>query len=303
MDRERQLQLLEIPNSIYQNEYAQDLVGVIRRINSPFNLYMRLTDFFNNSSYIYFVVYSIGKRKIILWGVYDKINKNFIVDSSCRYTNLNDLQNFRKASIQHNYSYVGNIVQNKINETLSRFSNISPFHFIKSYDDYINYKFLIGFNEGKIPFDMIPIGSQEFVKDAPLLINEFDYDNIKKEIIQYESKYVNRNDVPQNIIISDNVISALRKIPGYENLSSIDLTSILKNKIAPIIEDLTKQFQIQIQTSEYVSSLFYDQLNTCPNLSNCNENDTNNKGCNMYFYGTGLHYYPGDIAARDNSIL
>lgn len=60
-------------------------VGVHSDLGDPFNVFFRVDDAISNSDLIYFYAQSIGKKKIVMWGVYDRTTNEFLIDNSCVY--------------------------------------------------------------------------------------------------------------------------------------------------------------------------------------------------------------------------
>lgn len=86
---------------------ADDLdlfVGLNTAITSPYNLFLRVSDVQANSSMIYFYAYSLGREKVMLWGIYDTPNNEFLVDNNCIY-DVNDLDNIIKIWQNHAYQF------------------------------------------------------------------------------------------------------------------------------------------------------------------------------------------------------
>lgn len=67
-------------------------VGLIAPLTNPYNLFFKVADIMSNASQIYFYAYSIGKDRIVLWGLYDEDTNEFLVDNACKWTKqLNEI--------------------------------------------------------------------------------------------------------------------------------------------------------------------------------------------------------------------
>ena len=94
--------------------------GVVAPLSSPFNLYFRVSDLERGRDQIYFYAYSLGKDRIVLWGVYDESVNEFLIDDACRWTReLNDVL----ASLrQHDYTFQFTAVRNQITSRANQFT-------------------------------------------------------------------------------------------------------------------------------------------------------------------------------------
>lgn len=98
---------MEMAASTLTQREADDLdlfVGVTTAISSPYNLFLRVSDVEANSTMIYFYAYSLGRERVILWGVYDAINNEFLVDNNCLY-DISDLADIIKIWQSHAYKF------------------------------------------------------------------------------------------------------------------------------------------------------------------------------------------------------
>lgn len=77
-------------------------VSLRSSLDNPFNVFVRLSDL--DKDMLYFYAYSFGKKKIIIWGVYDKINNEFLIDEACQY-NPNELKGILDVWKNNNYKY------------------------------------------------------------------------------------------------------------------------------------------------------------------------------------------------------
>jgi hypothetical protein len=80
--------LVKKPDVATTQRESDDLdlfVGVKTSLNDPYNLFFRTSDISTQAQLIYFYAYSMGKKKIVMWGVYDRSTNEFLVDNSCLY--------------------------------------------------------------------------------------------------------------------------------------------------------------------------------------------------------------------------
>ena len=82
-----------------ENESLDLFVGIIAPLSSPFNLYFRVDDIIGRGdlsplsiNLVYFYGYSLGKDRIIMWGLYDETTNKFLIDNACKWkTQLNEV--------------------------------------------------------------------------------------------------------------------------------------------------------------------------------------------------------------------
>jgi hypothetical protein len=102
-----------------QSDSLDLFVGLKSGLDDPFNVFLRVDDLKNNKDVIYFYAYSLGKKKAIIWGVFDKVNNEFLVDSACKYQ-PNDLKQILTNWNKNNYSYYFNTVRNRISSRVNQ---------------------------------------------------------------------------------------------------------------------------------------------------------------------------------------
>jgi len=99
-----QVQVQEMIKRDTNMESLDFFVALNSRLDDPYNVFVRLDDLLKNNSLIYFYAYSLGKKKIILWGVFDINSNSFEIDDACKY-NANDLKKILDSWKKNNYSY------------------------------------------------------------------------------------------------------------------------------------------------------------------------------------------------------
>lgn len=93
--------------------------GISSPINSPYNLFLRLGDLKEESkNLIYFYAYSLGKQRAIIWGIYNEISNEFLIDSACQY----DLEILNTAMVkwkENQYQIVSTETKDKFSTRIS----------------------------------------------------------------------------------------------------------------------------------------------------------------------------------------
>jgi hypothetical protein len=81
-------------------------------LDDPFTIFIRVEDIINRSPNLYFYAYSIGKKKIMIWGIYDLTNNQFLIDHSCRFA-PNDLKGILDTWKSHQYEFYYTAARNR----------------------------------------------------------------------------------------------------------------------------------------------------------------------------------------------
>jgi len=81
-------------------------------LDDPFTIFIRVQDIVNKSPNLYFYAYSIGTKKLMIWGIYDSVNNHFLIDHSCRY-NPTDLKTILDIWKSHQYDFYYTTVRNR----------------------------------------------------------------------------------------------------------------------------------------------------------------------------------------------
>lgn len=271
-----------------RNEQEDLNIGVIKPLIYPYNLFLNLKQLEDhNMEFVYFFVYTIGAKRIILWGVYDKSTEEFIIDGSCRYA-PSELQTMVNTWKKNEQTYVANSVINRPKEIIARELGNKRM----AYEEYLRDKFILAYINGQISKEELerryPYGYDNFIfrfeEDTGLTEESPDYeielmeyiDNLREQIIKYE-KEINRTD-----------------------LSSYTLANV-SEEIYNAVNKITKQFYNAIKLGKFQIENFYSHLSPCPPISECSLKNFMN-GCQVYYYGSPFaeninYYHAGDVRA------
>ncbi len=88
-------------------------VGLRTGLDDPFNIFVRVADLEEDRSMIYFYAYSMGKKKVVVWGVFDRSNNEFLIDDACQY-NVNDLKTIVDSFKDIKYEFFFSSVRDRI---------------------------------------------------------------------------------------------------------------------------------------------------------------------------------------------
>ena len=95
-------------------------VGLHSPLESPYNIFLRLSDLESNSDIIYFYAYSMGKQRVIIWGLYDRSNNEFVIDNSCKY-HPNDLKIVIDTWKNNKYEYFFTAMKDRKHDRINQY--------------------------------------------------------------------------------------------------------------------------------------------------------------------------------------
>jgi len=262
-----QAQVLLNPTlKIQENNLLNEYVDVIVPLDDPQNLFLNLNNIMDpDSKDIYFFSYSMGKRKVVMWGYYNKNSATFTAEGTCRY-NLVQLNAMLKVWRQNNYRPIGYSVKNKITKRVIKYLGLES-GVIKR-ETYLMYKYVLAFYNGKVTKEQ--------------LVNRFGrniLDTIDDEVRKYSGKpVVNDMDIYSYLDVMQD------KVNEYE--SELNLTVVeqsIVRSFGQIVQQLSQRFYDFIKTGKYLNSEA-----PCPDLEDC---DDDNPLCGSYYYGIKEPYY------------
>lgn len=135
-----QLQLMKMKNKL-----LSDIVEFQKEFNEPYFIFVPMDEIANPTSYFNFIIYELGKNRIILWGIYDKKTKNIHVDNGCVY-GIMKIANYHKLMMTK-FILVNSVVKNRISNLVKQFSgivkyprNYHEYRMFKAYLQYLNTK-------------------------------------------------------------------------------------------------------------------------------------------------------------------
>jgi hypothetical protein len=96
-------------------------VGVHSPLADPFNIFFRARDLTNKLPQIYFYAYSVGTKKIVMWGIYDASLNEFLVDNACVY-HPNNLMTMVEKWKSNAYEFSFSSVRDQIRTRMEKFN-------------------------------------------------------------------------------------------------------------------------------------------------------------------------------------
>lgn len=320
------------PNQELTNDSDLDFfVGRISDLPDPFNVFARVNDLENPYiNYVYFYVYSLGKKKEFLWGIYDKTSKEIFIDDACKYDPRllsTTLAIWKKGKFKYIFNSVKDRFSKKIQKLVEEVENFPKFRhdylMLKAADPYTPiilagitqadveaYMDLNDLNEDDIINKLVLIKRKipKFAKDLFLYLEDEDYVTAKYLL----KLYSNDSD------LTPEIIKRLRqKTEGtFMDLFLHDL--ILNNSKLPInidekqYEHLVEQY-LKPQIDIYEASLNRtdidprlglnkNALNILKNLSKSFQDWISRSIYNNEAFTKNLHDCPSPEKCEDNLI-
>lgn len=263
-------QIIQLPSqenklsTEYERSNASSLdtyVGIIHEFNSPFHLYINLSRL-GEDDYTKLIIYSIGSKKEIIWGIYDVVNNKFEFESACKYQ-LKQLIPFIRQWENVGYEYIANAVTDRIHLVMASFN---PNNKELTRDEYKILKFLIAYLENKIEED-------EFLNMDP----ENTFPRILEKI-----GIANSNDLPFIKFLNQNLKKIKEILEKYEQtINRIDVDKEILRKIinnAELLQLMVSEFYEII--NEFNDNAFYNALKKCKSEEECT--DTYGEECSIY---------------------
>lgn len=262
-------------------------IGVIAPLTSPYNLFLnvgQLTD--PESEVVYFFVYSIGKKRVVLWGVYLKSTEEFTIESGCKYA-VKDLSEYLKTWKRRDYSYVANSVYDRVTNVMVKELGAERWQ----YSEYLRYKFILAYYEGRISESELRL---RYPDEPGEYLNELYKKHDLNELIDGEEEI--------NEALDDELVSLKKKLKEYEaSINRTDVSTVIKvsPEVRNRIKYVTDLFYQAIKLGYYTEGSYYRGLESCPSVHTCATN-YNAAGCEVVYYGDEEL---GMLSSRDLAML
>ncbi len=159
-------------------------VGLTHQLDSPFNLFVNLEQLLDPTQrYIHLFIYSMGKKMIAGWGLYDREEKTFELDGYCKYL-LPQLYPMTLYWRRQNYRYAGNTVTDRPSRLIAKEFNVPVFE----YEEYRKWKYLLAWFNRQITeaeLERVYPGSLEALPDDPIDLYEY-MEDLEIKVKNYE---------------------------------------------------------------------------------------------------------------------
>lgn len=125
----------------FQEKLLSDIIEFQKEFNEPYYVFVLKSEIQNPTDYFHFIIYELGKNRIILWGIYDKINREVHVDDGCIYSVMK-IGSYHKLMMTK-FVLVNSVVKNRITSLVREFMGkiIYPrnYHEYKMMKAYVEY--------------------------------------------------------------------------------------------------------------------------------------------------------------------
>lgn len=290
-DGQLQAQILQLPSNIIQKdnlrqEKLDTYLGIARGLSDPFNLFVNITDIEENRNLIYFFSYSMGVKKVVVWGTYDRSTDKIEVESGCRFNSWKYIS-YINIWKDMNYQIHTTLTKNRINDRINKYLGKSgdPLK-INNETDLKAWKYMIAYFDDNINEDDF-IFLFDRLDISKLSYNYENYNMGKSPILDFYDLF-NINDFTEDEELSNIRDRIENDIQSYEKnkLNIIDNTS--SGTIKGIVMRIAELFVNYISRSEYIGNESVKLLPICPQLiSDCDLDeleDENNK-CSVFTFG------------------
>ena len=310
MDEELQLQTILVPRDVLsdaqrsqaasgQREELERYVGIQHNFPDPYHIYLHVDDITMNGGQlppvIRFIIYSMGKKKVILAGTYRRYLQNqsprspFNISHACRY-NTRDLMTFID---EWGDKFVNtlNIMKNRINTRVSKFLGTSPVPYLKDREDYIQLKAWLALQ----PMSAYSQPDKNTIRIQSLITPDYERRlresfkefNIIRNLERQKSLAYLADDTDTVFDLDEDIdrllSSIIEKLDGslndYEREMNIESVQVRNKEII----EISKRFVQWLQTSQFTSDQWVKSLQECQCI---NESD---EGCRILEWGSDAY--------------
>ena len=258
-------------------------LGVRAPLADPFLFFVRMDDLTNpRGKYIYYFGYSMGKKKIVLWGVYDRRDDEFIIESRCRY-HPSDLISISRNWKNNGFSYLSNSVLDRGRQKILDNSGIGAGHdLIKNPEEYRTYKYIVSYFTDRITEEkLIRLTYEDVLDDLNRLF-------IRRYRISPLSDYYDFRFWE----FLDEIEGQVKTYEQAMNRYDVDKAMVgqLGGDVKRAVERLGLKFTRFIESSPYAYSSYLSEIPECPARDACRSGD--DKTCGVYNFG--IHDFYGE---------
>jgi len=258
-----QYQVQETRNEQKEQDELDLYVGLHTGLDDPFNVFVKVSDLEENRPLIYFYAYSMGKKKVVIWGVFDRKNNEFLIDDSCKY-NANDLKTMIDSWKENNYNFFFSSVRDRITPRMKQ-NNIFKdrkyeLNLFEKFRNYFIQKLIqTGNYRGKQVDDF----------------NEDEYERILSVVANEAiSAILEKKEYDKSIrLLVDELESLEDEKIVFEALDRKNIKNLNLNKYSPYIRNVIKYILVNVfilvflEMEEYRVAKYIDYLTKHPNVS------------------------------------
>lgn len=255
-----------------ESEDIERYIGLRNVFNDPYHLYLRLSDVTEYSPVVKFIVFSMGKRKVIMLGTYHRDlaeGSRFRVMYGCRYS-VRDLHKYLSTWSKKFVNAI-NVVKNRIAERAAAIIGIETYQYIQNRSEYLQLKAWLSMHPKSKYFNpsldkrvLKDIVTPEYIKKLRSKQHSLSaIDKLKAKLREADliGDVEEMVRIGEDIIyLSDIAIKEIDKVLGnYEN----ELNIREKHSDIKYALDISEEFYEWISLSEYNSISWIGSLKEC----------------------------------------
>lgn len=267
----------------------ENFLGLVSSLSDPFNLFLRLNELENpDVDLVYFFVYSLGRKKIMIWGTYSKSEEDFHIEAACRYK-VSQLMKIQHHWQDNRFQYVANAALDRIRPTLQGTLDLP---LTMSEEEYLKKKTFLAYKRGKITRaqldDRLGPGYPEGLYDR-IVLELIEKDKLDAEVTDPLKTKVFKDYLNRYL---DDIESEIDEYEANRNLLTVEKYLGLPDSTVVELQKITQLFLRKMERSSVNSEDVYQWLPACPDRESCIPGSGG--ACGVYFYGTYL-LSPSDL--------
>lgn len=244
-----------------QEEYR----GLHHTFPSPYHLYLRTEDLAGSSS-VRFIVYSLGRTKVIMAGIYRLTDQSFHVTYSCDYKSLSRLNDYL-TTVRADYISALTIVKDRATKKLKQLIGIHQPHQYEQLKLWLSFQPLSKFYTTHAVSDRLQRLKPETDQQ---LANEDPFPLIRQLTKQLEdSDLLGDTETAFKLYeqIEDLKVTKIRQLDREVTKLEEKLNMITHHSADKLVASISIQFYQWISSSIYGSANWAHQLPTCDDYS------------------------------------
>lgn len=286
-----QMQLLQLPsNKVQKDNLRQEkldtYLGMARGLTDPFNLFVNLTDIKDNRNLIYFFSYSMGVKKVVVWGTYDRSTDKIDVEAGCRYDTWKYIL-YSNSWRDMNYQIYTTLTKNKYSALIDKYvgDDIDP-KIINNETDLKAWKYMLAYFDDNISEDDF-LFLFDRLNTSELSYNYENYHLGKSPVLDFYELF-NIDDFTEGEELNNVKDNIEYTIKYYEQnkLNTIDDRSPIA--IKDLIVRIAELFLDYISRSNYIENESVKYLPICPQkISECDSDrlEDEHDECSIFTFG------------------
>ncbi len=266
-----------------------EYIGVRHLFPDPFHFFLRIADIEYSMPTVRFTCFSMGKKKVIMSGIYRRSDDSFHILYACKYS-IYDLNKYLD-SWRSTFQNTVNITKNRINDRVRMFLGRALNPLLADHDDYIQLKAWLSLQEtsryvvdmdNEIATRVEGLISSEYHRrlvENITELQEVERLNVVIDELMLMGDEIGAWDISDNI--EEYLVMAVRKLDDMLETYEQKMNVVEKQKKDVDIVRISEKFYDWISRSRYVTPGWVAELNNC----SCSEEDPNSPGCMIIEWG------------------